>query len=236
MTYRSNLRAPRDVEPAFVHAKPMKTYRNAPGHTVLCDPEIDAGCGYATHDEAALLTALAARLPGRWLEIGAHTGWTAAHLALGSPAVRVVALDPAFGDARFLSRTRENLERALVWQQIDLVGESSVNFPFVGFDGVFVDGEHKAPCPLLDAQIAEKALQPTGVIAFHDALGAPVQEGVEYLVKRGFKWRLYRTPQLLAVCWRGDFTPPEHLPDPSFDWAGWLLAIRFPRELLSVQS
>jgi len=30
--------------------------------------------------------------------------------------------------------------------------------------------------------------------------------------------RTYDTPNGMAVCWRGDFSPPNHVPDPAIDW------------------
>lgn len=245
--YRSNIRPPRDLRPAFVAARPMETYRNVAGHTVLCDPEMFEGCGYATADEAAILCALADLTRGRWLEFGAHTGWTAAHLALGG--ARVVAIDPEYvccvynktGDpARFLSRAQDNLDRAGVADRVQLVGGYSTLYvddhPDDLFDGVFIDGDHSPPFPLLDVRAACKVLRPgRGIVALHDALGAPVWDAIRWLLDDGWHWRLYRTPQLLAVCWRGDFTPPDHLADASFDWEAWIEhSIKFPMDLLEV--
>ena len=48
----------------------------------------------------------------------------------------------------------------------------------------------------------------------HDGVGKPVQEAVEWLMANGFKARAYFTPHLVFCCWRGDFAPPDHIPDP----------------------
>ncbi len=48
----------------------------------------------------------------------------------------------------------------------------------------------------------------------HDGVGRPVQEAVQWLMANGFKARAYFSPHLVFCCWRGDFVPPDHEPDP----------------------
>lgn len=248
--YRSNIRTPRDLEPAFQHAIEMSTYRNPPGHTVLCDPEFFLGCGYATHDEAALLYEIARRGPSEpWLEIGGHTGWTAAHLALADRGV--VSLDPEYSrpgfnytkdPARFLARAEQNVREAGLDGLVTFVGKKSAEYAdeFEGeeeFGGVFVDGEHEPPFPLRDAEIALRFLRlDTKIVVFHDAVGRPVQAAIRFLIDKGFKFRLYRTPQYLGVCWSGNFEPPDHDPDPTFDFDRYLANTKFDRELLDLDA
>lgn len=257
--YRSNLEVP-DLEPAFPFAREMSpaVYRTAQAHTVLCDPEIFDRCGYATHDECAVLAhvARATAKPGKpnpWAEIGAHTGWTTAHLALH--ASHVAAVEPEFcspvynktrDPMRFLVRFEQNLERAAKIARQGFVRPypmKSATFwgatpDHVGFSGVFVDGEHEPPFPEEDAKLLLPHLLDDCAVVFHDALSPHVQAGVKVLTDAGFRWRAYRTPQMLAVCWRGNIVPPLHAPDPAFDWDGWLKSIRFgaglPRETLFV--
>lgn len=237
MTNRYLSRPPvRDLEPMFRYAREMDPaiWQNAQRHTVLCDPELFAGCGYATHDEAVLLLAIAAKLRrdgSVWVEIGSHTGWTAAHIA--DAGVDVIAIDPEYGTPvynqtgdpnRFFMRTRDNVEACGLRYRVSLTpGVSGDWLPKMdGLDGVFVDGDHIAPAPLEDAKMAAAAIRPGGVVVFHDAVGAPVQDAIRWMISAGFKCRIYRTPQLLTVCWRDGFEPPPHDPDPAFDWTGWL--------------
>lgn len=71
------------------------------------------------------------------------------------------------------------------------------------------------PIPLQDAQGAHQHLTDNGVIVFHDFIGTPVQQAVAWLIQQGYKYRIYTTPQMVAWCWRGNFEPPEHVPDPA---------------------
>jgi hypothetical protein len=87
--------------------------------------------------------------------------------------------------------------------------------------GAVVDGDHCSPHPCRDAVNAETHLMDTGVIIFHDFIGRPVQEGVEYLMGEGFNCRVYWTPHMVACCWRGDFTPPDYVRDPQINWEAW---------------
>lgn len=229
--YRSNIACP-SLAAAFPYAKPINP-GNTMKHVSLCDPELFPGCGYATHDEAAIISACV--LPGsNALEIGSHTGWTTAHIALR--AHQLTALDPEYGSASFnltkdhelfLHRTKNNLARMKKIHHdstctIALYGEKSQDFiaryAAEKFDFVFIDGEHEPPFPENDAKLVLPHLADNAVVVFHDFMGWPVQMGVKYLVSQGFRFRFYKTPQFLAVCWRGMFVPPDHTPDPLFDW------------------
>lgn len=86
------------------------------------------------------------------------------------------------------------------------------------YKGVCIDGDHEPGKPLEDAQNAARHLADTGVIIFHDFIGAPVREAVTWLMDQSFKARVYWTPHLVACCWRGDFIPPDHEGDPRIDW------------------
>ena len=72
-----------------------------------------------------------------------------------------------------------------------------------------------SPHPQADAYGAAMHLHDTGVILLHDGFGEPVQEAVRWLQDQGFRTRIYLTPHIVACCWRGDFTPPTHIPEPA---------------------
>jgi len=216
MIYRSNLRCP-DLEPAFAHAV-SEPY--GCGHDVMHDRDFQPGCGFMSHDEAAILYRIAKAVGGDWIEIGTHTGWSAAHVALGASSV--AGIDPELRKPDFWSRADENLTAAGVRERIQLWPMTSAEY-FAGYvnghvDGAVIDGDHTAPNPLQDAQRALKALKPRGAVVFHDCVGQPVWDGVQFLIDGGFRFHVYSTPQMLTVCWRGDVEMPFHVPDPAIDW------------------
>jgi predicted O-methyltransferase YrrM len=222
MIYRSNLKAP-DLTPHFKHlvSRPM-------GHSFGHDVPSDWGdkadddpvfgiykrCGFWTHDEAAILYNVARQLaPGRALDIGAHTGWTTQHLA--QAGLQTIGIDPMYGVQEFHRRARDNavmscaLTHRTSQEYFAAILDNQMKFRVI-----VIDGDHSEGKPLEDAISAEKHLAQTGVIIFHDGVGRPVQEAVQYLMAHGFKCRAYFTPHLVFCCWRGDFVPPDHVPDP----------------------
>lgn len=226
MIYRSNLTAP-DLTPHFKHltVRPMP---HSFGHSVPSDWADKADddpvfglykrCGLWTHDEAAILYNVAKQIGGTWLDIGSHSGWTTAQmLAAGCD---VVAVDPIM----WLKEGVERFEQNTYCWWSHVVGQScekSDSFFLYGvhggeqYNGVCVDGCHEPGQPLRDALNAANRLTDTGVIIFHDFIGRPVREAVEWLMGQGFKARVYFTPHMIGLCWRGDFTPPDHVPDPN---------------------
>lgn len=231
MIYRSNLTAP-DLTPHFkhLHVRPMP---HSFGHSVPSDwadkSEDDPvfglykKCGLWTHDEAAILYNVAKRWGGAWADIGAHTGWTTAHIAAAAP---VFGVDPMLRLQGFSERFEQNTESQ--WDQ--LLGttyrtsrECFRSGAMKEFDAYCIDGDHEPGEPLADAKGALEHFQGRGLCIFHDFIGAPVREAVLFLMDRGFHCRVYNTPHMVAVCWRdttGETTGmPFHFPDPVIDWA-----------------
>jgi hypothetical protein len=272
--YQSPLACP-DLEPYFKHATPID-YRNLAGHTSLHDNELFAGCGYATHDEAAILYYLARLFPGIWIEIGAHTGWTSSHLAAGEAIV--LAFEPEFTHAgynrtgsceKFFARYMENTQavgkdygfgvhtmvspdfsgREVMTEAGPIVGTAIMalrqtshggaiipvgrksqdilrNLAFKGLPiaGVFIDGEHEPPFPLLDTMLALNL--GASVIAYHDAIGSPVQAGMMYAEEHGYSRHVFHTPQFVGVACRDveglrKVRALGHRPDASVDWVSY---------------
>lgn len=241
--YLSNLKAP-DLRPYFKHL----TWRVMPhsmGHLVASDWADKADydpvfglykkCGLWTRDEAAILWKCAQRSWGGWVDIGCHTGWTTAHILSGKPTKwthAVTGIDPLLRVEEVADRCRENIatlpgEGDIDWEaetsQDWFAGLNARNHPGLGIRGFCIDGDHEPGKPLEDAQNAAKHLAETGVILFHDFTGQPVREAVTWLMDQGFKARVYWTPHIVCVCWRGDFTPPIHVPDQRIDWTPHLL-------------
>jgi SAM-dependent methyltransferase len=222
MIYRSNIQAP-DLQPHFAATTICKPRPWSMGHDVLSDAVYEPECGFMTHDEAAILYECAWRSrEGFWIDIGARTGWTTAHIA--AAGAQVAAVDPMLIYAEFLSRFERDVQE--FWSNIAGLYAADSDYFFDVHEeykgvcsGVCIDGNHDAPCPLNDARNALTFLADTGVIALHDFYGLPIRDAVRYLIGEGMKCRVYNTPNGMAVCWRGNFTPPDHVPDPSIDWA-----------------
>lgn len=215
MIYRSNLVAP-DLSAHFkllVKPRPWSL-----GHSIPSDPDYEPDCCFMSHDEAAILYHCAKSARGPWVDVGSRFGWTAKHINWITNDF-VACLDPHFMMAALRRRFLENV--GLSW--------SDWTFPFTLrqyadssqrrlFSGFCIDGNHDDPEPLRDAMAALTIAAPKCCMAFHDFRGRPIRDAVRYLMGQGFKARVYWTPAMMAVCWRGDFTPPVHERDPNIDW------------------
>lgn len=228
MIYRSNLSAP-DLQPHFRHAV-SRVMGHSFGHDVLSDwGDKDADdpvfgiytrCGFWTHDEAAILYTIAKeRGGGMWLDIGAHTGWTAAHaIAAGA---NVACVEPMLRLDHWQQRFEANLDafwKGLKEASYQRSDEYLRMTPLV-FDGAIIDGDHNHPWPLLDASLCDSIGRKDKVILFHDAIGGPVWRGIEHLLDAGYRCHVYLTPHVVACCYRGfEWTPPAHECDPAINW------------------
>ncbi len=252
MIYRSNLTCP-DLTPHFKHIT-SRVMGHSFGHDVLSDWADKADddpvfgiykqCGFWTHDEAAILYNIAKNqhCMHYWVDIGAHTGWTTAHIFAADQMVESV--DPLLSNWHCHDRWYENLDGMTAREGADIYcspmrsqdffdnqeEDGELGFELIG--AVCIDGDHEPGEPLRDAQNSVKWLrQKDGIIVFHDFIGQPVREAVTWLMDQGFHARVYLTPHMVACCWRGDFTPPDHVPDPfilsqdlparcpDFDWS-----------------
>ena len=209
----------------------------AQNHTVMSDfadypkgthPELDLYkvCGFQTHDEAAILFQIASAIKGDWLDIGGHTGWTAAHMSVAG--CQVTALDPMYMHKIFHQRTLENLlavKTSYPDSKLPMLAPFRSDEYFsclrgrpISFDGIMIDGDHEQEAVLFDTVAATVRIKPTGVILFHDVLGSP-QFAVTLLQQLGYKVKIYLTPHVVACCWKDEnFKPPVHKPDPTVNW------------------
>ena len=187
------------------------------GHPLL---GLYKNCGFWTHDEAAILYNIARQLGGGWLDLGAHTGWTAAHQA--AAGCSVTAVDNMLPIKEFAARFEENIRFLSAGHRINaFAGSSDEFFAQCGpalFSGVVVDADHCHPHPQRDAENAMAHLRENGVILFHDFIGEPVRRAVTRLLDLGFACRVYWTPHMVACCWRGEVIPPKHARDPKINW------------------
>lgn len=241
--YLSNLSAP-DLRRYFKHLH-WRKMGHSMGHLVASDWADKADddpvfglykkCGLWTRDEAAILWNCAHMTPSKWLDIGCHTGWTSAYIAAGCGGIadwwRVECVDPLFypcmvrdGDASpFMERFALNARACQMSDWWSANGYTSAEFfnqakEGLVWNGICIDGDHEPGKPLEDAQNAVKHLSETGVILLHDGIGAPVREAVTWLMNNGFKARCYWTPHIVFCCWRGDFSPVDHVGDPRINW------------------
>jgi len=226
MRYQSNLIAP-DLRPHFKHLH-ERVMGHSFGHDEISDwadrPADDPvlglykNCGFWSHDEAAILYTIAKR-GGFWLDIGAHTGWTAAHMA--EAGCHVTALEPMLPLPEWRERFRMNTQ---AWAaRIGPVRMRADEYfaaiaPAPMYDGIVIDGDHIHPNPLADALGSSNHLKRDGVILFHDAIGDPVWNGIYALTAQNFRCHIYLTPHIVACCWRGNWKPPVHVPDPAINW------------------
>jgi predicted O-methyltransferase YrrM len=184
-------------------------------------------CGVLCREEAAILYHVAMRAgPARgreWLDIGGHTGWSTAHIAAGASAGNAItiAVDPMYANFEFRQRTGSNLGAACCGEVILRPDTSRAYFDYPVSNprllcGVMIDGDHSVGEPLFDAMHSAARLTTPGALVFHDFIGKPVRDAVRAMMDDAkMKCRIYWTPHVMAVCWKGDFTPPDHVADPN---------------------
>ncbi len=229
MIYRSNLGAP-DLTQYFKLKSPAVQIF---GHDVPSDPDFDPGCGFWTHDEAAILFTVAKQVGGQWLDLGARFGWTTAHIAEALSTFPpgdcgVWAVDRGFQTPEFYKRFRDNTARWKEYAEVSPGFEEGVTAQAelldwknleTRFHGFVIDADHDAPQPTLDAIGCHKIAYPNSVILMHDFMGRPIQDAVVVLMALGWRCRIYDTPNGVALLWRDvAFVPPTHRPDPSINW------------------
>lgn len=226
--YLSNPQA-YDLRPHFKHLH-WRTMGHSQGHLVASDwADQDASgpyafyknCGLWTRDEASILMETALRTGGEWVDIGAHTGWTSKHINWGTNR-EVICIDPMLKESAFHERFFDNTGFPWAWAHFGTSEEFFTDYSYspeaMTWRGFCIDGDHEPGEPLKDAQNALKHLAPSGTIILHDGLGAPVREAVTFLLNNGFRARMYKTPHVVFCCWRGDFSPVDHVSDPRIDW------------------
>jgi hypothetical protein len=180
--------------------------------------------GFLNRDEVHLLYNIALGFRGkRALEIGCWLGWSACHLALAGLQLDVV--DPVLAQSEFRESVTGSLQAAGVLDLVHLIaGHSPEKVQEVGeqlqgrWSMIFIDGDHDAPGPLHDAIACERFADLDAAIVFHDLASPEVTQGLDHLRGRGWNTRVYQTMQIMGVAWRGNFTPPRHIPDPRVKW------------------
>ncbi len=173
------------------------------GQDVPSDPDFAPDCCFFTQSEAAILYNVAKQIGGTWVDIGSRTGWTAAHLM--AAGCKVMAVDPEYSKPRFFKRFQQNLRglQGFCMPYSQTAAEFIADSGAFTFDGFVIDGNHDFPEPLNDAKGCLSIAKPQCVMVFHDLLGQPIRDAVEFLVGQGFSSKEYATPNGVAVVWRG---------------------------------
>ncbi len=172
-------------------------------------------CGCWVDDEREILSACMAQCLGKLtLDIGCNVGLTSKTMNWSTNA-QVDCIDPMLGNLEFARRFFDNTGFPHDWTY---PSTSDAFFeelePHIHYAGVAIDGDHEPESPLRDAQNAATHLEESGCILLHDTLGAPVQVAVTWLLDHDFRAAVYETVHVVTVAYRGNFTPPEFVPDP----------------------
>lgn len=181
-------------------------------------PDIDL----LNRDEAHLLYNTALRFVGaNALEIGCSIGWSACHMAAAGVTLDVV--DPLLG-ADWMRRTvAESLTGVGVLQRVRLHAAASPDaVDVLGSGGrrwslMFIDGDHQFPAPVRDAVACERWATTDAAIFLRHVDVPAIAEALYFLRDRGWKSRIYKTAQIMAVAWRGQVVPMDHVPDPALE-------------------
>jgi predicted O-methyltransferase YrrM len=198
-------------------------FRKEIGHTWYVDrrhPQI----GFVNKDEAAILYSSAKLFSGKkGLEIGAWRGWSSSHL-LASGLASLHIIEPQLAEPEWRSEFAATLQQAGDGDRAILVpGFSPDEVVSLGEAGwrwsfAFIDGNHDGDAPKTDTLTAEKYLEPTSLVLFHDLVSPYVAAGLDALKARGWRTMIYQTAQIMGVAWRGDIAPVRHKPDPAQAW------------------
>jgi glycosyltransferase involved in cell wall biosynthesis/predicted O-methyltransferase YrrM len=180
--------------------------------------------GFLSRDEASILYNTALQFKGkRALEIGCWLGWSACHLALAGVVLDVI--DPFLENPSVYESVSTSLQSAGVAERVTLhAGLSPEKVEEIAevhnrkWPLIFIDGNHEAPGPLLDAIVCENLAEEDAIILFHDLASPDVAQGLNYLQARGWNTMVYQTMQIMGVAWRGNVQPVEHHPDPEISW------------------
>ncbi|MEO1650152.1 MAG: TylF/MycF/NovP-related O-methyltransferase [Pseudomonadota bacterium] len=180
-----------------------------------------AAVGTLSVDEAVLLYNLAKPFSGHaGLEVGAHVGWSTAHIA--AAGVRLDTVDPFFSNTRHFKGVRERLAP---WEEnpgirywagfspsiLDAVAASRG----APWSFIFIDGDHDGDAPRLDALAASQFAADDAIIVFHDLTSPHVADGLKALQDDGWDVQIFDTMQIVGVAYRGAVELPTHQSDPN---------------------
>src|SRR5215207_9104 len=180
--------------------------------------------GFLSLDEATLLHALALPFAGKpGLEIGCWRGWSTAHLLAAGVVLDVV--DPILADEGPREEIRAIARGLGAADRTTLLGAPSPGGVVQAAERrgepwsfIFIDGDHEAPGPFLDAVAVAPYAADDAMIVFHDLASPHVAAGLDALRDLGWATRVFQTMQIMGVAWRGAAAPVSHHPDGRVAW------------------
>ncbi len=193
--------------------------------------------GFLSRDEAHILYNSALMFAGKpALEIGCFMGWSTCHLALAG--VNLDVIDPQLGDPGLRESVRLSLGMAGVLDRVNLMpGTSPTKVEMLAealgkrWNLIFIDGDHEAPGPRLDAEVCARYAADDAMVLFHDLAAPAVADGMDYFRDAGWNVKIYNTMQVMGVAWRGNVTPVRHKPDPAIRWDKPMWVRGYPSDL-----
>ena len=207
------------LRPGDAPRHPWKYLRRDVPHVWYVDERFPL-MGFLNRDEATLLHNIALSFAGsRALEIGSWLGWSTCHLALAG--VTVDSIDPAHDDPATRPSIEASLAAAGVTDRVRLLGGRSPEAIATAGERwslFFVDGDHEGGAPMRDTAACLPFATDDCAFVFHDVAAPAVAAALRLLTDRGFHVVLFQTAQIMAMAWRGNITPPPHIPDPDVAW------------------
>jgi predicted O-methyltransferase YrrM len=222
---------PLDIERYFPFARRVPSFNPRVNHIGREDRR-RPNVGFVTWDEGTYLMNIGLLFPGgRCLEIGTGMGWSTVCIALSG--IYVDTIDPGLGPGWQGDSVRASLRAAGVSERVNLVNSTSPDAVHaLGKQGVrwsfcFIDGDHEGDAPKRDLEACVEYLTSTAIIVCHDAMLPNVYKAIKMLSEQGWNVTFLQTAMGLGVAWRGEISPPSHVPDPTANW-DWVGLYRFP--------
>lgn len=191
---------------------PWEWMRKDDPHLWRCDRTMPTA-GFINRDETAILYNTALQFRGRpSLEIGCLFGWSTWHIA--AAGCRLTVVDPLLRRQGIMNKVFTSL--AGMSGVIEWMAQSSpdaLHQRHQPWEFIFIDANHDAPHPMIDAAAVDHYAADNALILFHDVLCPDVYEAVQFLRWRGWSTRLYYTSQMMAAAYRGAVRPVGHTPD-----------------------
>jgi hypothetical protein len=173
--------------------------------------------GFVNVDEAHLLYNNALQFEGKLaIEIGCASGYSSWHIL--KAGMRLTICDPVLSIAAekraLAKRLAEFPDRVEATAVPSPAGVLDLGARHGAWAFAFIDANHDAPYPMIDAVTVQHFAAPDAIVMFHDCLGAP---GNALFVMQSCGWHVgfYNTSQLMGIAWRGTARPVRHVPDPA---------------------
>lgn len=155
------------------------------------------------------------------LEIGFNTGRSAAHFLSSRNDIQVISVD--IGTHHYVAPCKKLIDKHFPGRHTLLIGDSKIVLPQllnlqpkINLDLIFIDGDHTAPTPLIDARNC-LALANNNTLLFMDdtcfltGAGGVLQAMCELINKKEIELGKVRTITADQRAWTLFWKPPTHL-------------------------